>query len=77
MTTEYVAWFVCRGPRNTVGDVALKLKPEMESADKNEMLRQGRMRAARQFKRDMELHPCTKVEVEFQAVMTREEYNAA
>lgn len=72
---EYVAWFVCRGPGKTVGDVALKLKPGLENSDKNALTRQGRMRAARQFKRDKNLHPCTKVTVEFQAVMSWADYN--
>lgn len=64
------AWFVCRA-RGIVDDVMLPLRAGAVASDE-EIEKRGRMRAARVFKRLHGLHPCTKVEVEFQAVETPE-----
>lgn len=61
------AWFVCRAV-GLVGDVLLPLKPGAEAGTDEEIARRGRMKAARRFKAEKCLHPCTKVEVEFQGV---------
>lgn len=65
-TEKRYAWFVCRA-KGLVGDVLLSIKDGATGTDE-EFAEQGRMRAARRFKRDKELHPCTKVEVEFQGI---------
>lgn len=59
------AWFVCRAA-GIVDDVTLPLRAAMTS--EVEIAKRGRMRAAREFKRRHGLHPCTKVECEFQGV---------
>lgn len=68
-----VAWFVCRA-KGIVSDIALPLRADAFGVPEAEIARRGRMKAARQFKRDAGLHPCTKVAVEFQAVMPRAAY---
>lgn len=70
-----VAWFVCRY-RNITDDVSVRLV-DGTTATEAEIAKKGRMRAARTFKRNHELHPCVKVDVEFQAVMPAEEYARA
>ena len=70
--SERVAWFVCRY-RNITDDIALDVR-DGAAADDATFAKQGRMRAARQFKRWHMLHPCVKVDVEFQAVMPKAEY---
>lgn len=65
---DWQAWFVCRA-KGITDDVMLPLKAGMMTTEA-EAARQGRMRAARVFKRRHELHPCIKVEVEFQAIET-------
>lgn len=59
------AWFVCRACGIT-DDVELPLRAA--SASEVEIAKRGRMVAARQFKRRHGLHPCTKVDCEFQGV---------
>lgn len=64
------AWFVCRAV-GIVDDVMLPLRSGAVGSEEK-LARQGRMRAARIFKRRHSLHPCTKVECEFQAVETQQ-----
>jgi|SRR5690606_40853485 len=59
------AWFVCRA-QGIVDDVEIPLRAK--SASEAEIAKRGRMVAARQFKRRHGLHPCTKVDCEFQGV---------
>lgn len=58
------AWFVCRAAGIT-DDVLLPLRRRATDA---EIAKRGRMAAARVFKRRHDLHPCRKVECEFQGV---------
>lgn len=60
------AWFVCRA-RGITDDVLLPLRPGVEACDEI-IAKRGRMRAARAFKTRHGLHPCTRVDVEFQGV---------
>lgn len=60
------AWFVCRAAGIT-DDILLPIRPGVEASDEV-LARRGRMIAARKFKRWHGLHPCVKVEVEFQGV---------
>lgn len=60
------AWFVCRA-KGITDDILLPIKAGVEASDEV-LARKGRMRAARKFKRQRGLHPCVKVEVEFQGV---------
>lgn len=69
-----VAWFVCRY-RNITDDIAVSLIDGAEVAE-TVIIKRGRMMAARRFKRLHELHPCVRVDVEFQAVMPVTEYHA-
>ena len=75
MMSDQVAWYVCRY-RGITDDVALPIR---DGADISgvDFTKRGRMTAARQFKRWHELHPCVKVDVEFQMVMPAAEYRAA
>ncbi len=59
------AWFVCRA-RGIVDDVLLPMRAGVESEET--IARKGRMIAARKFKRAHGLHPCVRVEVEYQGV---------
>ena len=60
------AWFVCRAAGIT-DDILLPIRPGVEVSEET-LARKGRMRAARKFKRQHGIHPCVKVEVEFQGV---------
>jgi len=73
--TAQVAWFVCRYGK-IADDIALPLKDGVLMDDAT-LAKQGRMRAARHFKRLHGLHPCTKIETEFQGVLPTIEYAAA
>lgn len=59
------AWFVCRHGA-IVDDVTLPLQAGRATED--EIAKQWRMRAARLFKRRHGLHPCVRVDCEFQAI---------
>lgn len=59
------AWFVCRAS-GIVDDVTLPLRTG--HASEAEIAKRGRMRASREFKRRHGLHPCTKVDCEYQGV---------
>jgi hypothetical protein len=61
-----VAWFVCRRDK-LVDDIFLPLQPGVATTEA-EVAKKGRMRAARYFKRWHELHPCTRVDCELQAI---------
>ena len=61
------AWFVCRA-KSIVDDVMLPIRDQ--AAGEANLAKKGRMAAARIFKRRHGLHPCVKVDVEFQAVET-------
>lgn len=59
------AWFVCRA-RGIIGDIMLPLRAVADDAT---IAKQGRMLAARRFKRAHGLHACTRVDVEFQGTV--------
>lgn len=59
------AWFVCRA-KGLASDVNLRLKA-VRSSDQ-QLAAGGRIKAARAFKRMHDLHPCTKVDVEYMFV---------
>ena len=58
------AWFVCRAGK-LVDDVELRIRDGIELPSDEVLAKRGRMKAARVFKTRHELHPCTRVEVEF------------
>ena len=60
------AWCVCRA-RGIVDAVLLPLRAGVEASEET-IARKGRMVAARKFKRTHGLHPCVRVEVEYQGV---------
>lgn len=60
------SWFVCRTSK-MVDDILLPIKDGVAASDEV-LANKGRIFAAREFKRRHGLHPCTKVEVEFQGV---------
>lgn len=64
---RHVAWFVCRHGKIT-DDVVLNLAPGALNAGFDVLAKRGRMRAARVFKARHKLHPCVKVDCEFQGV---------
>lgn len=68
---DSAAWFVCRAA-GLVDDMMVPLKNGIE-ADEASIASATRMAAARLFKRANGLHPCTKVDCEFQAVETPED----
>lgn len=72
---EQVAWYVCRY-RDITDDVALPIRDGVD-VTAVDFTKQGRMTAARKFKAWHQLHPCTKVDVEFQMVMPAAEYGRA
>lgn len=59
------AWFVCRA-KGIVADVDLRLK--LTRSSDAQLSSEGRAKAARRFKRDHGLHPCTRVDVEYMGV---------
>lgn len=65
------ARFMCRvekrGCPAIEGEVRLPLKAGVAS-DNEAIATQGRMRAARAFKREKDLHPCVRVQVEYLGV---------
>jgi hypothetical protein len=65
------AWFVCRAAGH-VTDITVPMKDGV-TASEADLAKQGRMKAAQRFKRLHELHPCTKVECEFQGVEQEEQ----
>lgn len=60
------AWFVCRA-KGITDDVLLPMRAGVEASDET-IARKGRMIAARKFKRSHGLHPCVRVDVEFQGI---------
>ena len=60
------AWFVCRA-RGIVDDVLLPMRAGVEASEES-IAHKGRMVAARKFKRAHGLHPCVRVDVEFQGI---------
>lgn len=67
------AWFVCRS-KGLVSDIMVPLR-DGAAATEAEFARRGRIKAARRFKAEHGLHPCTKVECEFQLIETPEKSN--
>ncbi len=61
------AWFVCRAGK-LVDDIELRIRSGVTLPSDEVLAKRGRMRAARVFKLRHELHPCTRVEVEFMFV---------
>lgn len=61
------AWFVVRHK-----DITSDVEILTHSANEAEVAQCGRMVAARVFKRMHDLHPCTRVDVEFQALLTND-----